>query len=523
LKKKIVQIITKSGRWRKEESLLNLKFKTKTPKLNKTIIKMSSTPSTTTTNNNSSTNANATGDSSTQLSTALTLILTSPQDLSQGIKRFLPILDNLSLHQLKQSLEQLRWVRGAGVNPEYIGKLTEGFCYLFGGRIYNNTTGLLDLDTFMDVGIILNYCDANKIAQVDSRFEGMCELFTRSAISLQKTHQAIGPLLVALAKRTASCGLTSFTPIHVNILEVCLQSNHFSLASRLASLGVIEIAPRRDGIPIPRYRGCIDVQLYFYYSGIAFAAMRQFENAFHAFGQCIAMPALRLSAIHVASAKKYVLCSLMVFGEIRPLPKYTFNSVEQQLDRFCTSYHKFTSAFETQNVQELKLSAQDGTFAHDGNLGLIQHVMLTSFPTTQIARLTGTYLSLSLVDIAKQASIDNLLVAEHKVLQMIATKRIRAMIDQRTGTIRFVDHYDDEDDVHTIQRKMNEITRIAKELQNLEARLVTSKAYVQKIVSRAATNSAWIGTGTGTGTGTTTTTATSSGGGSESMEGVKYS
>lgn len=452
--------------------------------------------------------AAATIDPTTPLGTALSLIASAPANLSVGIKRFLPLLDGLSLHQLKQCLEHLRWVRGAAAQPAVVAKHTDGLIYLFGGR-----SGMLDADTFLDVGVILTHCDANKIGPVDSRFENMCALFARTAVALNRTHAAIGPLLIALLKRTATCAtgaLTSFTPIHVNVLDMCLQSNHFSLAARLASVGVIEIAPRRDDVTLHRHRTCVDIQLYFYYSGIALAAMRRFEDATHALAQCIAMPTMRLSAIHVAASKKYVLCSLMAFGDVKPLPKYTFPTIEAHLDRFCTSYHKLTTAFESHHAQELRNAAQDPAFVHDGNAGLVAHVVSTSFPTTEIARLTGTYLSLSLVDIAKQASLDNLPQAESNVLHMIATKKIRAMIDQRSGTVRFVDHYDDEEDVQTIERKMREVAVVARDMQRLEGKLVTSRMYVQKLMHRASSAAA------------ASASAAGGGGGGEEMEGMRF-
>lgn len=62
-----------------------------------------------------------------------------------------------------------------------------------------------------------------------------------------------------------------------------------------------------------------DTRLYFYYGGIAQLACKLFGKAIEFFELVVSVPAVVGSAIMVAAYKKYILCSLISYGEVRML------------------------------------------------------------------------------------------------------------------------------------------------------------------------------------------------------------
>lgn len=70
-------------------------------------------------------------------------------------------------------------------------------------------------------------------------------------------------------------------------------------------------------------------------------------------------------------------------------------------------------------------------------MGLVKQV-LASLPMRTIQRLTQTYITLSLADIAKAAGLSGPQEAEAVILRMVACHQVFARINDRDGMVTFM-------------------------------------------------------------------------------------
>ncbi|OAY66405.1 COP9 signalosome complex subunit 3, partial [Ananas comosus] len=106
-------------------------------------------------------------------------------------------------------------------------------------------------------------------------------------------------------------------------------------------------------------------------------------------------------------------------------------------------------------------------FQSDNNLGLVKQV-LSSLYKRNIQRLTQTYLTLSLQDIANAVQLKTPKEAEMHVLRMIQDGEIFATINQKDGMVSF--HEDPE-----------QLMALSKKLRSIDEQISCDPAYVSKI------------------------------------------
>nr|XP_034922498.1 COP9 signalosome complex subunit 3-like [Populus alba] len=103
-------------------------------------------------------------------------------------------------------------------------------------------------------------------------------------------------------------------------------------------------------------------------------------------------------------------------------------------------YMEVASSYSSGKVSELKTYIQTNTekFESDNNLGLVKQV-ISSMYKRNFQRLTQTYWTLSVQDIAKNVQLSSPKEAEMHVLQMIEDGEIYATINQKDGMVRFLE------------------------------------------------------------------------------------
>ncbi|KAJ6893808.1 hypothetical protein NC652_027777 [Populus alba x Populus x berolinensis] len=141
----------------------------------------------------------------------------------------------------------------------------------------------------------------------------------------------------------------------------------------------------------------------------------------------VTAPMSSINAIAVEAFKKYILFSTS-------LPKYTSSAAQRSLKTLCQPYMEVASSYSIGKVSELKTYIQTNTekFESDNNLGLVKQV-ISSMYKRNIQRLTQTYWTLSVQDIAKNVQLSSPKEAEMHVLQMIEDGEIYATINQKDG------------------------------------------------------------------------------------------
>lgn len=152
------------------------------------------------------------------------------------------------------------------------------------------------------------------------------------------------------------------------------------------------------------------------------------------------MPCTCVNAIMVEIYKKHVLVSLLAFGSAPVLPKYTSQMVQRHVKNLCTIYDQLATVYATHSASDFAKAMEDNSekITQDGNDGLVKQC-LASLSSGNIKRLTQTYVTLSLEDIASSAQIPSAEAAEMKVLNMIEEGQIFARINQADGMVSFLE------------------------------------------------------------------------------------
>ena len=180
---------------------------------------------------------------------------------------------------------------------------------------------------------------------------------------------------------------------------------------------------------------------YYYYGGMIYASLKRFERALYFFEIAITTPSLAISSIVLESYKKYILISLILHGKIKSLPKYTSQIVTRHIKQMTTGYMDLAAAYSTFSIYKISLVASEHSeqYLNDTNMGLVKQV-IASLYKKNIQRLTKTFLTLSLEDMANRIQLTNKEQAEQYILSMIEDGEIFAQINQKDGMVVFQDN-----------------------------------------------------------------------------------
>jgi len=183
--------------------------------------------------------------------------------------------------------------------------------------------------------------------------------------------------------------------------------------------------------------------------------------------------------------KKYVLVSLIVSGQVSPVPKFTSTVVQRSLKNTCGPYQEFATAYSTHSTDDVHKCAvtHSEQFQKDGNFGLVKQSIQMLYKAN-IKRHTQTYLTLSLQDIADSTKMTNRAEAETVLLKMIEEQDLYATINQRDGMVAFQDDpeaYNTNKMMVHLDRQLGQIISLDKKLRTVDELIALTPNYVQKI------------------------------------------
>ena len=164
-----------------------------------------------------------------------------------------------------------------------------------------------------------------------------------------------------------------------------------------------------------------------------------------------------------------------------PLPKYTSQVVNRLLKPMSAIYHEITTVFATNKPTSLELVLQKHRelLQRENNWGLAKQVQQSLYKKI-IQRLTQTFLTLSLSDMALRVQLPSVIEAEKLVLTMVCFQQdvnnftiifrknwfhkiedgdIYASISQKDGMVLFHDNPDKYDSTSTVERVQKEVFR----------------------------------------------------------------
>lgn len=317
----------------------------------------------------------------------------------------------------------------------------------------------------------INSCSTEQIRIAPEKFTVLCRRLKEQAMQLQVPIQAIIPLRTAVRKLQPSP--EHLTPLHPDLLLVCLLAKCYKAALSILEEDIFEI-------DIPK-----DFLLYCYYGGMIFIGLKRFNKALEFFQHAITAPATTLTAITVEAYKKFVLVSLIQTGQVPAFPKYTPAVVQRNLKSCTQFYIDLASNYSSGKISVLEACVNTNTekFKNDSNLGLVKQV-LSSLYKRNIQRLTQTYLTLSLQDIASTVQLETAKQAELHVLQMIQDGEIFATINQKDGMVSFnedPEQYKTCQMTEYIDTAIRRIMALSKKLTTVDEQISCDHSYLSKV------------------------------------------
>lgn len=182
--------------------------------------------------------------------------------------------------------------------------------------------------------------------------------------------------------------------------------------------------------------------------------------------------------------KKYILISLILHGKVIPIPKYSSQVISRFMKPLSAAYHELSSAYNTSNSDDVRniVNKYRDSFIRDTNMGLVKQV-LSSLYKKNIQRLTKTFLTLSLADVASRVQLAGPADAEKYILNMIKSGEIFASINQKDGMVVFKDDpekYNSPDMFHKVQQDISRVMDLNKQILKMEEEIMLNPVYVKK-------------------------------------------
>jgi len=270
------------------------------------------------------------------------------------------------------------------------------------------------------------------------------------------------------------------TPVHADFVLLAILAKNYKAARAVLERPIFEIDPRRTALT-PR-----DFLLYYYYGARAWAGLKEWHRVYEFTQTAITIPGTALSAIAVEAFKIFVLASLITRGKFDTLPKQCSTLVSRHIKKYAPEYVEFATAYTKRQPERLEdlVTKHRDVFQQDHNLGMVEHAV-QQYTRQAIQRLTSTYLTLYLSDIATQLRLPSARHAEDLLVQMVQTGELAASINQRDGMVVF----EDSDRAQRaagegLEAQLDAVRGIVERLQAMDDDMVASREYVTKQIIR---------------------------------------
>ncbi|XP_052197547.1 COP9 signalosome complex subunit 3 isoform X2 [Diospyros lotus] len=303
-------------------------------------------------------------------------------------------------------------------------------------------------ELILSIAGFIDDCAAAQIRLAPDKFASVCKRFKDQVMLLEAPIRGVAPLLKALRKLQSSS--EHLTTLHPDFLLLCLLAKCYKAGLSILEDDIFDIEQPRDFF------------LYCYYGGMICVGQKHYRKALELLHNVVTAPMSTVNAIAVEAYKKYILVSLIHPGQFSTsFPKYTSSVAQRNLKSFCQPYIELANCYGNGKVSELEayVQANRGKFEIDHNLGLVMQVV-SSMYKRNIQRLTQTYLTLSLQDIANTVQLNSPKEAEMHVLQMIQDGEIYATINQKDGMVRFLEDPEQYKTCEMIERIDSSIKRL---------------------------------------------------------------
>jgi COP9 signalosome complex subunit 3 len=309
------------------------------------------------------------------------------------------------------------------------------------------------------------------------RFALVCRKYVEACRELKQPMRAIKPMKIAINKIAPADHLT---PQHALLCLACISAKCYKAALPILNQFVFLIDPKLTGI------GSEDTRLYYYYGGICYTALKEWEKATEFFEIVLSAPAMMPSAIMVEAYKKFILVSLIHKGEPGSVPKCANMSLVRVFKQFCTAYDELTTAFSTHSVEDVAKSIENNLepFTKDSNLGLVGQVK-SALIEQNIRRMTLVYLTATFSGLKENTGLKDAQAIESKILKMAETTNFSTKINTQKGYVTFGDSelaYDNDSTVNYLRKHIHDTVSIHKQFSHIDREIEKSDKFVQKTI-----------------------------------------
>uniref|UniRef100_A0A8D1NGA3 COP9 signalosome complex subunit 3 n=1 Tax=Sus scrofa TaxID=9823 RepID=A0A8D1NGA3_PIG len=377
------------------------------------------------------------------MASALEQFVNSVRQLSaQGQMTQLCELINKSGELLAKNLSHLDTVLGAlDVQEHSLGVLAVLF-------VKFSMPSAPDFETlFSQAQLFISTCNGEHIRYATDTFAGLCHQLTNALVERKQPLRGIGVLKQAIDKMQMSAN--QLTSVHADLCQLCLLAKCFKPALPYLDVDMVDIC-KENGAYDARHFLC-----YYYYGGMVYTGLKNFERALYFYEQAITTPAMAVSHIMLESYKKYILVSLILLGKVQQLPKYTSQIVGRFIKPLSNAYHELAQVYSTNSPSELRtlVNKHSETFVRDSNMGLVKQC-LSSLYKKNIQRLTK-----------------------------IEDGEIFASINQKDGMVSFHDNpekYNNPAMLQSIDQEMLKCIELDERLKAMDQEITVNPQFVQK-------------------------------------------
>uniref|UniRef100_A0A673J3U8 COP9 signalosome complex subunit 3 n=1 Tax=Sinocyclocheilus rhinocerous TaxID=307959 RepID=A0A673J3U8_9TELE len=377
------------------------------------------------------------------MASALEQFVNNVRQLSaQGQMTQLCELINKSGELLAKNLSHLDTVLGAlDIQEHSLGVLAVLF-------VKFSMPSIPDFETlFSQVQLFISTCNGEHIRYATDTFAGLCHQLTTALVERKQPLRGISIIKQAIDKMQMNTN--QLTSVHADLCQLCLLAKCFKPAVPFLELDMMDIC-KENGAYDAKHFLC-----FYYYGGMIYTGLKNFERALYFFEQAITTPAMAVSHIMLEAYKKYILVSLILHGKLQQLPKYTSQIVGRFIKPLSNAYHELAQVYATNNPAELRalVNRQSETFARDNNTGLVKQC-LSSLYKKNIQRLTK-----------------------------IEDGEIYASINQKDGMVCFHDNpekYNNPAMLHKIDQEMLKCIEVDEKLKSMDQEITVNPQFVQK-------------------------------------------
>uniref|UniRef100_A0A8D0DCA1 COP9 signalosome subunit 3 n=1 Tax=Sander lucioperca TaxID=283035 RepID=A0A8D0DCA1_SANLU len=383
------------------------------------------------------------------MASALEQFVNNVRQLSaQGQMTQLCELINKSGELLAKNLSHLDTVLGAlDIQEHSLGVLAVLF-------VKFSMPNIPDFETlFSQVQLFISTCNGEHIRYATDT----CKSRLTKALPLR------GVVVLKQAIDKMQMNTNQLTSVHADLCQLCLLAKCFKPALPFLELDMMDIC-KENGAYDAKHFLC-----YYYYGGMIYTGLKNFERALYFYEQAITTPAMAVSHIMLEAYKKYILVSLILHGKVQPLPKYT----SQIVGRFIKVRANSTDGMSS--IRALLFSLT--TFARDSNTGLVKQC-LSSLYKKNIQRLTK-------VDAFVCSCILNQCFSAPRCASVqIEDGEIYASINQKDGMVCFHDNpekYNNPAMLHKIDQEMLKCIELDEKLKSMDQEITVNPQFVQKV------------------------------------------